>query len=142
MLAVLALLAGGLIAVISAPGAGRAAARRAGHRRVALSLRAAGRRGGPTRSQLELAARYLGLPLARLRAGLAAGSSLAQLAARRPGRSRAGLLRALLLGRVQRIERERQRGRISAQRAEQRIAQIRLRVARVLALTASAAALR
>lgn len=124
-----AIISGALIAIATAPDAhSKAHARRPAPRR-ALS---AGARTGLARTQLALAAGYLGLSASTLRRRLHAGSSLAQIAASTRGHSAYGLLQALLKARVARIEAERARGALSPQRASRRIARVRRRAQEAL----------
>lgn len=123
-----AIIAGALIAIATGPDS-KARARRPAPRR-ALS---AGARTGLARTQLALAAGYLGLSASALRRRLHSGSSLAQIAASTHGRSAHGLLEALVKTRVARIEAARARGALSAQRASRRIARVRTRTGEALA---------
>jgi len=60
---------------------------------------------GGTRSPVRVAARYLGLTAAELRARLHAGETLAEIVAARKGATRAGLIGALFAARSKAIER-------------------------------------
>jgi hypothetical protein len=127
-LAAVAILAGVLIAILTAPGGShhRRPARRAG----ALALTAPSGLSatrGVNATELTLAAAYLGLTRAQVRRDLRAGHSLAHIAASTPRHSTHGLLEALIVKRVTRLERERTSGRLTPQRAALRIARIRRR---------------
>lgn len=80
------------------------------------------------RTGVLVAARYLGITPAALRAQLKGGRSLAQVADATPGRSRAGLVAALLAARRTRLDLARQAGRISAQREQQLLARAQQRI--------------
>ncbi len=124
-----AIIAGAVIAIATAPDADTKAHARPPAPRHAL---AGGARIGLTRTQLGAAAVYLGLSVSALRTRLRSGSSLAQIAAGTRGRSEHGLLAAVVKVRVARIEDERERGVLSAQRASTRIARVRRRARRAL----------
>ena len=127
-----AIISGALIAIATAPHS-----RPRAHRPAPRSALSAGARTGLGRTQLALAAGYLGLSASALHRRLHAGSSLARIAASTRGRSAHGLLEALVKARVARIEAESARGALSAQRARRRIARVRRRTQEVLARAGS-----
>lgn len=84
---------------------------------------------------LRASAAYLGLDEAALAAKLANGRTLAQVAASTPGRSRSGLLDALVATRRRTIERALAEKAISAAAARRAIARLRDRAERQVALS-------
>jgi hypothetical protein len=79
---------------------------------------------------LAQSASYLGIPIARLRADLHAGKSLAQIADVTPGKSAAGLIGARVRGREAALEAEVATHAISRARASALIPALRNRIAR------------
>jgi hypothetical protein len=88
-LAAAAIAAGVVIAIVSGGGGGHSPKR---HGRLA---------GG--RGDLIAAARYLGVPAVKLRADLGEGKTIGQLAQRTPGRSRAGVIDAIVKSKTSKL---------------------------------------
>jgi hypothetical protein len=90
-IAAVAVLAGALIAILTSRGGGHESSR-------VTSAAATRHVGSAVSRQVELAARYLGIPVAQLRSRMRRGLTLAQIADATPGRSTAGLISALVAG--------------------------------------------
>jgi hypothetical protein len=80
--------------------------------------------GGPAAA----AASYLGVSKKELRAKLRAGETLAQLAESTPGRSRAGLIAALLDVRRQRLDAKVSQGELTSAQEQKRLARAEARI--------------
>jgi hypothetical protein len=106
---------------LGGPGAGAGGKTARHHHGLAVLFASAGRPGA-------VAAGYLGLTIKQLRVKLRAGSTLAQIADARPGRSQAGLVSALVASRRARLERATAATRIPAARKAKRLARIEARV--------------
>lgn len=129
--------ASGLLKALYAP---RAAAIRKRHlpaaqerselRRLRHELTTSLRRVRAGRSLVRLASRYLGVSESQLRSRLASGRTLAQVAATTPGRSRAGLVAALVSTRRRAIETALRQKLISAAAARKAIANLHARAER------------
>lgn len=91
LVALAAILAGGTAAALAATGSSHAGGRHGGHQRA-----------HPHSGAIAAASSYLGLSPSRLRAELASGRTLGQIAAATPGRSEAGLREALIAAAEQR----------------------------------------
>lgn len=78
------------------------------------------------------AARYLGLSAAQLSGRLAAGETIASIAEATHGRSRAGLLEAMVRARGETIEEAARAGRLTPALAKRRIARLRKRAERLI----------
>ena len=76
------------------------------------------------------AARYLGLSRAKLRAKLASGSTLAEIAEATPGRSRDGLIEAMTKTRRRAIETQEHEGRITPATARHKLERLKTRAER------------
>jgi DNA-binding transcriptional regulator YdaS (Cro superfamily) len=98
-------------------------------RALAAQVDRARRRAGARRA----AARYLGLSEAKLSAKLTGGRTLAQLAASIPGRSRAGLIEALIAPRRRALARALKDNRITAAAAHAEEAKLAARAERLIA---------
>lgn len=101
--AVLALLAGGALAAVSATGQKNTHKDRNKVRQARLADRAAGAGRIGHAHDLATAATYLGLPSARLEGELRAGKTLAQVADATSGKSAAGLIEALVAAKRSRL---------------------------------------
>jgi hypothetical protein len=119
LLAAGAILAGVIIAVLTIPGGKHDTKRRARLLARSGTLVTAG--------QIATASKYIGISTKRLRSEIQAGKSLAEIAAKAPGRSPEGLAEALIKTRVARVDRELAAGDVSKTVAKQRIARIRTR---------------
>jgi hypothetical protein len=93
------------------------------HRRLTAELERT-----PGYSRLPVAAQYLGVSTAQLRADLHAGRSLAQIAAATPGKSAAGLIDARVSDREATLEAARASGSISATVERELTAGLRQRI--------------
>jgi hypothetical protein len=118
--AVVAVLAGGILAIVTASGKGPSAQRLGGD---------AGVRGAASPSDLALAASYLDLSRAQLRHALRAGSALATVANATRGKSAPGLIDALFTARAARLSAGASSGKLSAAERASRLAKLRQRVA-------------
>jgi hypothetical protein len=119
--AVLAVLVGGILAIVTASGSGKGRFSQRG-RTAAVSERA--RVGG----DIALAASYLGLAPAQLRQRLRAGSTLADVASATGGKSTSGLIDALFAANAARLAAEVSAGKLSTTRQASRLAHLRKRV--------------
>jgi hypothetical protein len=88
----------------------------------------AGAGGATVRGPLAAAASYLGLSGAQLRTELRAGRTLAQIAQATPGRSRAGLIAALLAGRRARLDALVAEGALTAAREQRWLSLLQARI--------------
>jgi hypothetical protein len=117
--AVLAVLAGGILAIVTASGKGPSGARLSGEARI---------RGAASPTDLALAASYLDLSRAQLRHALRTGSALATVADATHGKSASGLIGALFAARAARLSAGASSGQLSAAERAGRLAKLRQRV--------------
>jgi hypothetical protein len=118
--AVLAVVVGAIVAVVSSKGTSHHPARSA-------LARAEGRRVERP-SELAVAARYLGLSTSQLNEQLRSGRTLAQIAGATNGRSASGLIDALLSSRAARLRAGAAGSRRSAANQARRLANVRRRI--------------
>ncbi len=101
--AVMAVIAGAIVAIVTATGGSHT------HRRSA--------RAGAGASELAVAASYVGLTRAQLRSDLQAGKTLAEVASATRGRSASGLIEALVKAKAARLDTALAHGKLSKARS-------------------------
>jgi len=105
-------------------------------KRVAAAVHRLGGGGsGNGQGMLAVARTYLGLSALELARKLKSGKTLASIAESTPGRSRAGLSKALIDARDKKLERSAQAGKLSEAATQVRLAHVQQRVDRVLVRT-------
>lgn len=83
-------------------------------------------------TDLAFAASYLGLPEAQVQARVLSGHSLAQVAESTPGKSRAGLIAAIVAKRTQQFERGLAARKLTAKEEKTAVAQLKRRIPRLV----------
>jgi hypothetical protein len=121
--AALALLAGIVIAILTAPGSNEEAP-------STPSARASAIRPGEGSDDLAIAARYLDLSTTQLRSELNANSTLAEIADATAGRSSSGLLHALLAAKLAHLDRALSAGRLTRAARANKLARLSRRVSK------------
>lgn len=120
--AVLAILAGTVLAIVTASGSSAGPIKPGSHREE-------GARDARRASDLTLAAAYLGVSRAQLRRDLSSGSTLAEIANATSGRSAYGLTDALFAARAALLSEEVSAGKLSEAEQARRLAKLPERLA-------------